>query len=272
MEEFGHFPTIVRKLYSLLIIDLHRDPFESMKVLALWIWLEHTCLFHDVIRKIASFTEFFINQLADEAVTCLKCIDDTEFLLSTNANEIPLTQKLTRKDLSLLFFYQNRNGTTSGIRKIVIEVCLKILPDIVREALYRSFEQTSMKRNMSMGPPLDESYLIRRISHLGLEGDMKGHNIPYEELTMFVTFSKDYPITELEIKEFIAPVFGEYIEYILMQEVQSHEQALYARIVFSIPGIIEFILQNESKAKFSINGKQVWMQKFVPKNGNPSFP
>ncbi|XP_015060360.1 uncharacterized protein LOC107006278 [Solanum pennellii] len=272
MDDFGHFPTIVRKLYSLLILDLQRDPFESMKVLALWIWLEHTCLFSDVIRKIASFTQDFINQLADEAVTCLKCIDDTEYLLSTNANDIPLTKKVTRNDLSILFFCQNRNGTTSGIRKIVIEVCLKILPDIVRESLNRSSEQTSMQSNMSMGPPLDEEYLIKRVSQLGLEGDMKGHNISDEELTMFVTFSKDYPVTELEIREFIAPVFGEYIEYILMQEVKSNEQALYAQIVFSIPGIIEFILQNESKAKFIINGKEVWMQKFVPENGNSSFP
>uniref|UniRef100_K4DEG9 Uncharacterized protein n=2 Tax=Solanum lycopersicum TaxID=4081 RepID=K4DEG9_SOLLC len=207
MDDFGHFPTIVRKLYSLLIQDLQRNPFESMKVLALWIWLEHTCLFSDVIRKIASFTQDFINQLADEAVTCLKCIDDTEYLLSRN-----------------------------------------------------------------MGPPLHEEYLIKRVSQLGLEGDMKGHNISGEELTMFVTFSKDYPVTELEIREFIAPVFGEYIEYIRMQEVKSNEQALYAQIVFSIQGIIEFILQNESKAKFIINGKEVWMQKFVPENGNSSFP
>ena len=62
---------------------------------------------------------------------------------------------------------------------------------------------------------------------MGLEGDKKGPNVSYEELTMFVTLSKDYPITELEIREFIAPAIGEYIVYILMQDVKSHEQTLY---------------------------------------------
>lgn len=123
---------------------------------------------------------------------------------------------------------------------------------------------------MSMVPPLGESYLIRRIFQLGLGGDMyptrmKGHNVPYEERTMFITFSKSYPVTELEIRKFFTQIFGGYIEYILMHEVKFHEQALYARIMFIIPGIVELILQNESKAKFSINRKHVWMQNLSQK-------
>lgn len=57
-----------------------------------------------------------------------------------------------------------------------------------------------------------------------------------------------------------------------MQKVKPHEQALYARIVFVAPEIIEFILEDEFIAKFSINGKHVWMRKFIPKTRNSSFP
>ncbi|CAN4084635.1 unnamed protein product [Withania somnifera] len=276
MEEFKLFHKIDRTLYSVLVIDLERDPFESMQTLALWIWMERTGCFTNVIKKILSLSHFFINKLADEAVTCLKCIEENQFLISTNASEILVTQKLAINEFSLLFFHQNRDNAISGIRKIVTEVCFKALSDIMEEALNRSSEQTLMESKMPMVPPPSESYLIGRIVQLGLEGNMSpgrmtGHNVPQEERTMFVTFSKGYPVAEWEIRNFFTTIFGDCIEYILMQEVKPNEQALYARIVFVTPGIIEFILKDEAKAKFNISGKHVWMRKFVPKNRNSSF-
>lgn len=276
-EEFKLFHKIDRTLYYVLVIDLLRDPFESMQTLALWIWLERTCRCKDVINKILSLPHFLINQLADEGATCLKCIENNRFLSSTYASDIFLTRNLTKKGLSLLFFHQNRDSATSGIRKIVNEVCFNALLDIMEKALKISFEQTLMERNMSMVPPPGDSSLIERFSQLGNGCDMpylrmKGHNVPDEERTMFVTFSKGYPVAEWEIREFFKPYFGDCIDYILMQEVKSHEQALYARIVFVMPEIIEFILKDDSKAKFNIHGKHVWMRKFVPKKGNSFIP
>ncbi|XP_055824285.1 uncharacterized protein LOC129892749 [Solanum dulcamara] len=277
MEEFKLFHNIDRTLYYILVIDLKRDPFESMHTLALWIWLERICRFTNIIIKILSLPHLLINQLADEVAICLRCIENSQFMSSIYASEIPLTQNLISKEFSILFFHQNRNRAFNGIKKIVIEVCYIALSDIMEEALQINFEQTLMERNMTMVPPLCESSLIRRISQLGLGGDMspwrmKEHNVPYEERTMFVTFSKGYPVAEWEIREFFTMIFGDCIEYILMQKVKSHEQALYARIVFAMPGIVEFILKDESKAKFSIKGKHVWMRKFIPKTRNSSLP
>ncbi|OIT32759.1 PREDICTED: uncharacterized protein LOC109206865 [Nicotiana attenuata] len=275
VEEFRLFHTIDRALYSLLVIELQRDPLESMQTLALWIWLERT-RFNDIIRKILSLPQFLINELADEAVTCLKCIEDIQSLLSTDASEIPLTQSLMAKEFSLLFFHENRDSATSGIKKIVTEVCLKALTDIMEKALKRSSEQTLTESKVSMVAPLAESFLIERIAQLGLGSDASpksttGHDVPREERTMFVTFSKGYPVAEYEIREFFTRIFGDCIECIHMQEVKSNEQALYARIVFVTPAIIDFILNDVPKAKFTINGKHVWMRKFVPKNGNSSL-
>lgn len=276
VEEFRLYHTIDRALYSLLVVELQRDPLESMQTLALWIWLERT-RFNDIIRKILSLPQFSITELADEAITCLKCIEDNRFLLSTDAGEIPLTQSLMAKEFSLLFFHENRDSATSGIRKIVTEVCLKALTDIMEKALKRGSEQTLTESKMAMVAPLAESFLIERIAQLGLGSDAspkrtKGRDVPREERTMFVTFSKGYPVAEVEIREFFSRIFGDCIECIHMQEVKSHEQALYARIVFVTPAIIDFILNDVPKAKFTINGKHVWMRKFVPKNGNSSLP
>ncbi|KAM3324435.1 hypothetical protein P3S67_005587 [Capsicum chacoense] len=270
LEEFRSFHEIDRTLYSLLVNKLQRDPTESMQTLALWIWLEQTGS-NNVIVKILSLPNNLINELANEAATCLKCIEGNRFLLLANTSEIPLTQKLIAKEFSLLFFNENRDIATSEIRNIITDVCLKALSDIMEKTLNRRCsEQTLMKSEMSMVSYLCESSLIGRFSQLELGGDMSrrrmmGHDDPRVDRTMFVTFSKGYPIAEWEIREFITTNFGECIECIRMQKVKKpHEQALYALIVFVTPGIVEYILNDEDKAKFTINRKHMWMRKFVP--------
>ncbi|KAG5570883.1 hypothetical protein H5410_060649 [Solanum commersonii] len=280
MEEFKHFHKIDRKLYSLLVINLERNPFESMHTLSLWIWLERTCHFKNFISKIIALPNIFINELADEGATCLKCIEDNQFgLVSTYSSEIPLTQHLTRKDLSLQFFHENRDNANSEMRKILNEVCHKAFQDIMEKAMMSgSSKQTLIESKQTMVPPPCELSLSERMSHLRLGGDMmstwrmKGNNVPYEQRSMFLTFSKGYPIAEWEIREFFTSYFGDNIESIIMQDVKCNEQALYARIVLVTPEIVESILKDESKVKFSINGKHVWMRKYVKRNGKFSFP
>ncbi|KAL0315848.1 UNVERIFIED_CONTAM: hypothetical protein Sradi_5463000 [Sesamum radiatum] len=84
---------------------------------------------------------------------------------------------------------------------------------------------------------------------------------------MFATFSKGYPVTETEVRQFFTRMFGNCIESFHMQEVGPDEQALYARIVFHRPSFIQVILNGDTKAKFTINGKHVWMRQFIPRNG-----
>ncbi|KAK4727096.1 hypothetical protein R3W88_032013 [Solanum pinnatisectum] len=279
MEEFKHFHKIDRKLYSLLVMNLERNPFESMHTLALWIWLEQTCHFKNFISKIISLPNFFINELANEGATFLKCIEDNQFGLdSTYSSEIPLTQHLTRKDLSLQFFHENRDNANSEMRKILNEVCHKAFQDIMEKAMMsRSSKKILIESKLTMVPPPSELFLSERMSHLGLGGDMspwrmKGNNVPYEQRSMFLTFSRGYPVLEWEIRELFTSYIGDNIESIIMQDVKSNEQALYARIVFVTPEIVESILKDESKVKFSINGKHVWMRKYVNRNGKSSFP
>ncbi|XP_060190517.1 uncharacterized protein LOC132619709 [Lycium barbarum] len=269
VDEFRLFHKIDRELYCLLVNELQRDPLDSMQILALWIWMERAGL-KNVIRKIFSLPNFLINELADEAVICLKFIGDNGFLLSIDASDIWQTQNVMAKEFPLQFFNENRDSATSGIRKIATEVCLKALPDITERAL-RSSGQTLTGESSLMGS------LMGRFAHLGLGDDMyprrmNGQDVPREDRTMFVTFSKGYPVAEWEINGFFTMLFGECIESIYVQEVKPHEQSLYARVVFFTPAIIDIILSAVTKAKFTINGKHVWMRKYVPKNGNTLPP
>lgn len=61
--------------------------------------------------------------------------------------------------------------------------------------------------------------------------------------------------------------FGDCIEAIYMQEVMGDQgQSLYARLVVKSPIIINVILEDKCKAKFSINGKHVWARKYIRKS------
>ncbi|OWM70147.1 uncharacterized protein LOC116195259 [Punica granatum] len=89
--------------------------------------------------------------------------------------------------------------------------------------------------------------------------------VPQDERTIFLTFSKGYPLSENEVRDFFTRRYGNCFEAIHMQEVSPSEQALYARLVVRSASSIDVVLNGRSKAKFSINGKHVWARKYVRK-------
>ncbi|KAL9680395.1 hypothetical protein QQ045_018274 [Rhodiola kirilowii] len=92
--------------------------------------------------------------------------------------------------------------------------------------------------------------------------------VPPDDRTIFLTFSKGYPISKSEVREFFTRRNGDVIDNIYMQEVSSHEQILYARMVVKSQGLVDVILGGKDvKAKFTINGKHVWGRKYVKKAG-----
>ncbi|GAB4836499.1 hypothetical protein Ancab_001411 [Ancistrocladus abbreviatus] len=76
--------------------------------------------------------------------------------------------------------------------------------------------------------------------------------VPPDERTIFLTFSKGYPIQEDEVQEFFTQTFGEVIEALYMQDVSKDEQALYARLVVHKAEMMEwgkFIANDDSTSK-----------------------
>ena len=275
-EEFNRFHTIDRELYTLLVINLFRDPAESMQVMGLWLWLEQKG-FHNVTLKMLSLPHFFINELADEAVTCLKFLTgSTETPLSSydiNISDIPLIQCLMEKGITFKFFNDNRQNAASEIAKIVNEVCVRAFTDIMQQAVVL-VENNNSTQNHSMVLPSLHSNFGRFGQHFGgttssssTSGtpELHGTQVPPDDRTMFVTFSKGYPVFDWEVREFFTRTYGDCIESLHMQDVQPNEQSLFARIVFHSASTIDVILNGLSKAKFTINGKHVWMRKFIPK-------
>ncbi|XP_050211852.1 uncharacterized protein LOC126662008 [Mercurialis annua] len=92
-------------------------------------------------------------------------------------------------------------------------------------------------------------------------------NVPMDDRTIFLTFSKGYPISEDEVKDFFTRKYGDCIEAIHMQEVTVEDhQPLYARLIVRSSTLVHVFLEGQNKAKFSINGKHVWARKYIKKN------
>lgn len=274
-EEFNQFHLIDRELYTTLVMNLWRDPVESMQVIGLWLWLERMD-YNNVVRDILSLPHALINELADEAIICLTCMNNDEFFSSYEISDIPLMQSMMQKEISLKYFHDNRLGAIQGVLKIVNDVCLRALTDIMHQAIERNVTQ-NLGDSRTVVQSFQQSLAQPGLSQIGFDpNDMvlpwpQENEVPPDDRTMFVTFSKGYHVHEWEVREFLIRNYGECIESLYMQEVQPHEQPLYARIVFHSAATIQLILSGVDKAKFTINGKHVWARKFVPKRPRSSL-
>ncbi|XP_021901973.1 uncharacterized protein LOC110817650 [Carica papaya] len=291
-DDFKLFHSIDRELYSLLVITFSRDPMECMQIMALWLWLERAG-FSNIIHKMLSLPSTLINELADEALICLNYINNGQII--EGGTDIPLMQSLVKKEISLQTFIENRLNATQGVTKVMNEVCTRALSDIMQMVVERNATQSiancetlMANLNISTRQPAPQRALLAippivpQSSYIptGLFGNMPADlgfvqasevipEVPAEDRTMFLTFSKGYPVSEKEVRDFFAKSYGDCIESLYMQEVRPNEQSLFARLVFRTPSTIGFILSGMTKAKFTINGKHVWARKFVPKRPRP---
>ncbi|KAA8523323.1 hypothetical protein F0562_009746 [Nyssa sinensis] len=274
-EDFNLFHAIDRELYNLLVNDLWRDPLESMQVMTLWLWLEQRG-FNNVVTKILSLPLSLINEVADEAVTCISCINNAFFLLSSESTEIPLTESLMKEGISLQYFHENRGIVIRGFAQIETEVCFKAFTDIMQHAIRRNcLLKLAAENHMFVSPACYQSSVHPGFAGMGrlggnmVQGQTQEDEVPPDDRTMFVTFSKGYPVSEREVRQFFTRSFGKCVESLYMQEVPPNEQSLYARIVFFSASAIDMILNGQEKVKYNINGKHIWARKFVPKHPTP---
>lgn len=234
-EQFKTFHNIDRILFTKLVHYLGRNSIESMQVIALWIWLEHSGLCRDLVNTLLTWPDTLITSLADEAVLCLSCIQsDESFPFSLqNIEVIPLTQSITKSRVSLSFFRDNRLKILHAVTKNVIEVCARAFEDLVLHEVQNKaiicdenaenmvkqqlsdygsivpvmsyYDAVVQRQHDVFRNEVDE--MLRRMQISSSNSDEKGNHddqvtVPPDERTIFLTFSKGYPISENEIRDF----------------------------------------------------------------------
>ncbi|KAF5196640.1 Rho guanine nucleotide exchange factor [Thalictrum thalictroides] len=134
-EQLKSFHRIDRVFYTVLIVQLHRDPVQALNVMALWLWLEEVG-YPSIILTLRHLPDNVVNSVFDEAVTILNCLQ-SPIPPSTLATlkEIPRTYIIFEEEITLDFLHDHREFALHAIDQIVSEVCAEALGDILQEAI-----------------------------------------------------------------------------------------------------------------------------------------
>ncbi|KAJ1439044.1 hypothetical protein SESBI_02822 [Sesbania bispinosa] len=151
--------------------------------------------------------------------------------------------------------------------KKVQDVCTKAFTDITQQAIMIRNATETERMAETQKVPVTQSSESSSIwfGSINVSLGLQNNQVPADDRTLLVTFSKGYHVEELEVRRFFTMAYGDCIEALHMQEVQPNEQPFFALIVFHQTCTIDIVLRGATKAKFSINGKHVWARKFVPK-------
>ncbi|KAK1396358.1 hypothetical protein POM88_006221 [Heracleum sosnowskyi] len=103
----------------------------------------------------------------------------------------------------------------------------------------------------------------------GLNVTEEETHVHFDDRTVFLTFSKGYPVTEFEVRDFFTRRFGSFIKRIRFEEVEEGVQPIYARMVARNTSILPLICDVEIRTRYIINGKHVWAKKYVRRNSSP---
>ncbi|KAL2549479.1 uncharacterized protein Fot_11009 [Forsythia ovata] len=137
-EQFNIFHSGDRRLYALLIIDLGREPVESMQVMAFWMWLEKEGNDKNLVDRILSLPLVMVNELADETVMCLKCVENDRYPFRDGNEFISLLPDIVSSRISLRHFHENRIGVLRGVTQVMNSVCGRAFIDILQRAMRRN--------------------------------------------------------------------------------------------------------------------------------------
>ncbi|KAL8533059.1 hypothetical protein ACS0TY_009348 [Phlomoides rotata] len=307
-DDFNLFHSIDRDLYTRLLQTLGRDPTESVRIMAFWMWLERESNDGKLVKRLLSLPPLLLNEVADETKVCLMCLESDKLHFGGEISLLP--EILNCPIVSLRFFHENRSAVLRSIAKLISTVCARAFRDIPERVRrgntavevpavipammfnpHVTLHHPALALQMPHSPPVAARLPLHigggfpaldlaAQRHLMTNNDLgemvnrnvsREENLPIDDRTVFLTFSKGYPTTEDEVKDYFTRRFGDFIEELILQDVGEDEQVLYARMIVNATavGVIEEIVGRGNKAKYTINGKHVWARKYVKKSRSP---
>ncbi|KAK7311872.1 hypothetical protein RJT34_10306 [Clitoria ternatea] len=271
LEELYQFHKIDRKVFSCLVINLARNPAQSLLVMALWLWLENIG-FPNIIPMLANFPNTLINALADEAETCLEWLGLENRRIPNNGG-LPLTSTLIHSQISLQFFTQKRFTVIASIKATLSKICTRIFTDILQH-IFGSTSLAPSPQNLLIVPgfphPLFGSFIIppTHLEELDLfdpriwDNKRVCDDVNDDDKTMFLTFSRGFPVTEDEVSHFLTSRYGDCIKVLNMGNSETGNQVLFATMILNNVETVDEILSGKYIAKFRVNGKHIWIRKY----------
>ncbi|CAH8325108.1 unnamed protein product [Eruca vesicaria subsp. sativa] len=262
-EEYNAFYKFDRALLSRIVISLSGDVSMALQVMSFLIYLEKRNIGSNLIVDLVSLPESSIDALVDEVRTCMSCLSYEFFptfvstLRNTNDLSLPWIKRVTKENLTLGVIHVKREDILNKMTEYLTTICYPAFEDICvrfetlnKEDMY-TFSQFLCGQHVTAGTR-----------------NVEGQHVSADDRTVFLIFSKGYPISKSEVHAYFTRRFGEIVEAINM----ANEGGRYATMVLrSAAKIPEIVNDGVDKTKFIINGKFVWAQKFIPNHKSVNY-
>lgn len=95
-------------------------------------WLELAISKLDLVAQLLKLPCTVQNEVADESVTCLKCVESDILPFTDGVCELIWLPKLVDKDISLQFFHEHSSTVIHGVAKRVNKVSVRAFKDILQ--------------------------------------------------------------------------------------------------------------------------------------------
>ncbi|EEE51397.1 hypothetical protein OsJ_32457 [Oryza sativa Japonica Group] len=88
--------------------------------------------------------------------------------------------------------------------------------------------------------------------------------LPEDYRSLFITFSRGYPIRQDDIINFFNSLYGPCVESVMVEKAAAGQLPVYGRVVLRCPSMIPVVLDGQQTAKYMIKGRHLWARIYVP--------
>ena len=223
MEKMLLFHKLERDLFHRLVHDLAQDPAAMRWVIALWLWFESVG-HHDFIRRVAALPGPVVLRFVEEAIACLRCLASPGQGATAASDgdgrdrRLPCTNALLAEPINDVAYFQGRREVLDGVSHQHRSICLAVC----NVGNNTTCTPSSNTGSVPATPPraMVSSPIIRatpRVAPLPLNPmatsfplnpmaspwiPIMQSPLPDDYRSLFITFSKGYPISKEDIMEF----------------------------------------------------------------------
>ncbi|KAH0465928.1 hypothetical protein IEQ34_006031 [Dendrobium chrysotoxum] len=270
-----------RDFFNRLVHRLGQPRLAMHWVMSLWLWFE-SIGHHDFIRHVSSSPDHVVLRFLAEAYACLHRLIFNTSSDQEEDEQLPLTNThLLADPIGLSFFDHHRHAALKGVVYFLKNVSEIIFDDHIMEIATRqvlSSDRLHIWRpsvQQSVGEEPSHQLLQQHsctssalmLNPIARPWSPETEQWPEEQRSMFITFSRGYPLTRDEIKDFFNMKFGwPCVERVMIERAPMGMEPMYGRVVFTDTSMIVAVLNGQKTAKFMIKGRHLWARMYVPRH------
>ncbi|KAL6642684.1 hypothetical protein ACP70R_020865 [Stipagrostis hirtigluma subsp. patula] len=268
------FHKLERDLFHRLVHDLGQDPATMRWVIALWLWFE-SAGHHDFIRRVSALPGPVVTRFVEEAITCLRRLAGKGAAADAGDEgrdgRLPCTNALLAESVDDVGYFDARreeilDGVTSMYKNVCLVVCdagsaATCVPSNMGVA--RAAPPPQMVSSPGRAAPPVPSWSLNPMASPWIPVQAQSL-LPEDYRSLFITFSRGYPISKEDIVEFFNSAYGPCVEAVMVERPPPGQLPVYGRVVLRNAAMIPVVLDGKQTNKFLIKGRHLWARIYVP--------